>query len=335
MSQVRILISNLKKQWRIPYDKLKTVKKNQMKTQKLNFTYLNNSKVVNNILKGVLGIFAVATFASCVEDGEGLEQFEAKPDGEALAQRFEDNRLNAVQEFTMDAAVGISLRASGGGGSTYAFCSVTNNVITTTASPDSTLILGMSISGNTVDVSGNIVTTFGANQHSLRLNLASSYIDIHNNKFRSADGLMTDQILLDGAVALVGCNLGINIYQGHTGDIITTNGSFTCNNSLISAPVNLYMTSDGVGAVNITDPFGVVSSISSTAVGFSVIFNALLKPDSCGIQMGMRSNNIYAIQCDGPSSTSANFGVRDSANAGMPASTNLLKVDLQLNKYLA
>ena len=114
MSQVRILISNLKKQWRIPYDKLKTVKKNQMKTQKLNFTYLNNSKVVNNILKGVLGIFAVATFASCVEDGEGLEQFEAKPDGEALAQRFEDNRLNAVQEFTMDAAVGGIITGSQG-----------------------------------------------------------------------------------------------------------------------------------------------------------------------------------------------------------------------------
>ena len=77
-----------------------------MKTQKLNFTYLNNSKVVNNILKGVLGIFAVATLVSCVEDGEGLEQEEAKPDGIALSERFQNNRIDDLQEFTLDAAVG-------------------------------------------------------------------------------------------------------------------------------------------------------------------------------------------------------------------------------------
>jgi len=77
-----------------------------MKTQKLNFANLNNSKVVNNILKGVLGIFAVATFVSCVEDGEGLEQNEAQPDGIALNDRFQDNRINALQEFTLDASAG-------------------------------------------------------------------------------------------------------------------------------------------------------------------------------------------------------------------------------------
>ena len=39
-----------------------------MKTQKQNFTNLKNSKVVSNILKGVLGLSSIATFTSCIPD---------------------------------------------------------------------------------------------------------------------------------------------------------------------------------------------------------------------------------------------------------------------------
>ena len=85
-----------------------------MKTQKLNFTNLKNSKVVNNILKGVVGIFAVATFVSCVEDGEGLEQEVAQPDGVALNERFQDNRDDALQVFVVDASAGGVITGSQG-----------------------------------------------------------------------------------------------------------------------------------------------------------------------------------------------------------------------------
>jgi hypothetical protein len=78
-----------------------------MKTQTQNFTNLKNSKVVNRILRNVLGLSIVAIFASCVPDGDNdLEPLEAQPDGIALNNRFQDNRKDALQEFTIDAATG-------------------------------------------------------------------------------------------------------------------------------------------------------------------------------------------------------------------------------------
>jgi hypothetical protein len=75
-----------------------------MKTQKQNFTNLNNSKVVNRIFKNVLGIMVLASLASCIDDNNEVAQ--SQPDGEALAARFLDNRVDALQEFTLDAASG-------------------------------------------------------------------------------------------------------------------------------------------------------------------------------------------------------------------------------------
>lgn len=75
-----------------------------MKTQKQNFTNLNNSKVVNRILKNVVGLSILALFASCIDDNNEVAQ--SQPDGEALAARFLDNRVDALQEFTLDAASG-------------------------------------------------------------------------------------------------------------------------------------------------------------------------------------------------------------------------------------
>ncbi|MBT8318341.1 MAG: hypothetical protein HKP59_12030 [Lutibacter sp.] len=75
-----------------------------MKTQKQNFTNLNNSKVVNRIFKNVLGIMVLASLASCIDDNNEVAQ--TQPDGEALAARFLDNRVDALQEFTLDAASG-------------------------------------------------------------------------------------------------------------------------------------------------------------------------------------------------------------------------------------
>ncbi len=75
-----------------------------MKTQKLNFTNLNNRKVVNRILKNVAVLSILVLFASCVDEND--EVLEPQPDGEALNQRFEDNRMAALEEFTLDASVG-------------------------------------------------------------------------------------------------------------------------------------------------------------------------------------------------------------------------------------
>jgi len=76
-----------------------------MKTQKLNFTNLKNGKVVNNIFKSVLGLSLIATFASCVEGGD-MDVETPQPDGIALNDRFQNNRIDALQEFTLDAAAG-------------------------------------------------------------------------------------------------------------------------------------------------------------------------------------------------------------------------------------
>ncbi|VAW25288.1 hypothetical protein MNBD_BACTEROID04-190, partial [hydrothermal vent metagenome] len=76
-----------------------------MKIQKQKFTNLNNSKVVIRILKNVMGLLVLVLFASCIDNNDS-EVFEPQPDGEALAARFENNRVNAVQEFTLDASIG-------------------------------------------------------------------------------------------------------------------------------------------------------------------------------------------------------------------------------------
>ncbi|REE80859.1 hypothetical protein BX611_2517 [Lutibacter oceani] len=78
-----------------------------MKTQTQNFTNLKNSKVVNRIFKNVVGLSIVAIFASCVPEGDNdLEVLEPQPDGIALNNRFQENRIDALQEFTIDAATG-------------------------------------------------------------------------------------------------------------------------------------------------------------------------------------------------------------------------------------
>ena len=75
-----------------------------MKTQKQNFTNFYSSKVMSRILKNVVGLSILALFASCINDKE--EDFVPQPDGAALDQRFNDNRVDAQQEFTVDAATG-------------------------------------------------------------------------------------------------------------------------------------------------------------------------------------------------------------------------------------
>ncbi|WP_456463664.1 hypothetical protein [Lutibacter sp.] len=76
-----------------------------MKIQKQKFTNLNNSKVVSRILKNVMGLLVLVLFASCIDNND-LETLEPQPDGEALAARFENNRANATQEFSLDASTG-------------------------------------------------------------------------------------------------------------------------------------------------------------------------------------------------------------------------------------
>jgi len=75
-----------------------------MKTQKQNFKNLKNSKVLNSILKNVIGLSILVLFASCIDND--TEVLKPQPDGVALENRFENNRVNALQEFTIDATTG-------------------------------------------------------------------------------------------------------------------------------------------------------------------------------------------------------------------------------------
>jgi len=85
-----------------------------MKTQKQNFTHLNKSKVVSRILKNLVGLSILVLFASCITNDNDSEVLEPQPDGEALAARFEENRANAMQEFTLDASVGGTITGTQG-----------------------------------------------------------------------------------------------------------------------------------------------------------------------------------------------------------------------------
>jgi len=89
-----------------------------MKTQKLNFTNLKNSKVVSNIFKSVLGLSLIATFTSCMSDSD-IEDTKPQPDGVALNNMFQDNRINGLEEFTLDAATGGTITGSEGTNVTF------------------------------------------------------------------------------------------------------------------------------------------------------------------------------------------------------------------------
>lgn len=84
-----------------------------MKTQTQNFTNLNSSIVVNKILKNVIGLSIVVFFGSCMPDNE-VEPYQPQPNGIALNNRFENNRIDDVEEFTVDAASGGIITGSQG-----------------------------------------------------------------------------------------------------------------------------------------------------------------------------------------------------------------------------
>ncbi len=67
-------------------------------------------KSIMNLLGGTLIILLILT--SCDSDNE--PQPEPQPDGEALNQRFKDNRSDAVQNFVIDASVGGTITGSQG-----------------------------------------------------------------------------------------------------------------------------------------------------------------------------------------------------------------------------
>jgi hypothetical protein len=64
-----------------------------------------NSKTVTNMLSNVISLSIILLFGSCTPDNE-VEPYQPQPDGQALNERFLDNRNNAIQEFTLDASVG-------------------------------------------------------------------------------------------------------------------------------------------------------------------------------------------------------------------------------------
>ena len=61
--------------------------------------------VKTTILKNIIGLSIALLFASCMPDTE-VEPYQPQPNGQALQERFLNNRLNAAQTFTLDATTG-------------------------------------------------------------------------------------------------------------------------------------------------------------------------------------------------------------------------------------
>ncbi len=89
-----------------------------MNLQKQNFANLKNSKVVSRTIK-MLGLVAIISFASCKTDND-TDILGVQPNGAALVSRFETNRQDALQEFTLDAATGGVITGSQGTQVTFA-----------------------------------------------------------------------------------------------------------------------------------------------------------------------------------------------------------------------
>jgi len=77
-----------------------------MKTKILNSENLKLSKMKNQLFRSLIAVFAIATLINCTPDDGVYEPFEPQIDGEALAERFSNNRANAIEEFTLDASTG-------------------------------------------------------------------------------------------------------------------------------------------------------------------------------------------------------------------------------------
>jgi hypothetical protein len=88
-----------------------------MKTKKMPFNFLNNSKKIKHSIK-TLAIFLLlaGTVISCSkkEDDADSQAQEELPDGDALAQRFIQNREDALQLFTIVAENGGTIQGEKG-----------------------------------------------------------------------------------------------------------------------------------------------------------------------------------------------------------------------------
>ncbi len=81
-----------------------------MKTPFLTFVNRNNSTRTNNIFKlFIFVVVATLSLSSCTKkdtDENPQQQEEELPDGQALSQRFLENRQEALQTFTIDGSTG-------------------------------------------------------------------------------------------------------------------------------------------------------------------------------------------------------------------------------------
>lgn len=85
-----------------------------MKTQTQKITGLKNSKAVRSILKSAMGLSILAIFASCINNNDEFVDPQPQPDGVALEARFNENRTDAIQEFTLDASTGGTITGTQG-----------------------------------------------------------------------------------------------------------------------------------------------------------------------------------------------------------------------------
>ena len=81
-----------------------------MKTQT---QILGNTKLASTILKGAIGLSIAFLFTNCAPDNDVMP-YKPVADGVALNERFLDNRNDAAQVFTIDAAVGGTITGSQG-----------------------------------------------------------------------------------------------------------------------------------------------------------------------------------------------------------------------------
>lgn len=88
-----------------------------MKTKKMPFNFLNNSKKIKLTIRTLTTVLLLAlTFISCSkkEDDSDNQTQEQLPDGEALSQRFIQNREDALQLFTIVAENGGTIQGEKG-----------------------------------------------------------------------------------------------------------------------------------------------------------------------------------------------------------------------------
>lgn len=248
--------------------------------------------------------------------------------------RIHDNTItnittNSPVSVPNELGAGISLNSING---PYEDCIIANNIITTVASSDGVPIVGIAVSGNGVNITGNSISLGAANQYGIGLQRTCTSISCSGNLLDGNGVGINAVVILDDA-ALSAISIGENAIIGFTGGEIGDNGgAYTSIGSIVDKSFSYKLVVDGAGGFTISDPTGVVSSVELLASGPKILFKPFFNTLDHTYTMQSATSNIHSFFL--PIGTANNHLIvpRDLAGSNLSALTNAYTIKAQYTK---